>query len=583
MLRLTHEQIEIVERLLLRRHAAGVAAVLQQTWPAVSERLKDRWPAFVEAALQHAHRHGVAEVTDLARFASLWCLWGAAFDDKPGFEWAREILADERRPASLKVHQLMHRTREELARQRPAAPSAVPVVTLAQFDAALAAVEAKMATQALARAVFLDVRPAPPIKACDLATIDMIVAEVENLQEYRLNGGVWQRVAAPRLGLAAQQWTRAPDEPTALSVPSHALRAGPAARLNLKVQPLAVCDPRVHPEVVHHTAQGRLAWKGRDAARLSLALYAKAAEAPDPKTGPDGIAAAAPPDPQQVQIASCGLRDAGAPFGDVAIALRVYPATQWLTELRHTGFPALAWPNPPSGEAPGAATCKLEADGLPRDTSAWQRGWASLQSQFRAGMEKLFNAWARQVEGARLEVEASPLVGQAGLTWGWRRTAADAVVMRTEGQIEMLACALELRLAGEVVMGGGRARLLLACKGRSELRQLVAQLGEAAEEGQGLAAAKRVFRFPFTLEVEPLAAGDTTTLYALPVPEAMLGAVAGECGLRPRPDGKGQQWHFSLRIEPVTVALTSADPILGGGRRQKALLPALPLVDWSAG
>ena len=64
---------------------------------------------------------------------------------------------------------------------------------------------AKMATQALARAVFLDVRPAPPIKACDLAAVDMMVAEVENLQEYRLNGGVWQRAAAPRCTRAASQ------------------------------------------------------------------------------------------------------------------------------------------------------------------------------------------------------------------------------------------------------------------------------------------------------------------------------------------------------------------------------------------
>jgi len=480
---------------------------------------------------------------------------------------------------------LVHRSREELARQRPAAPSAVPVVTPAQFDAALAAVEAKIVVQASARAVFLDVQPAPPIKACDLGTVDMMVAEVEGLKEYRLNGAAWQRVAVPRLAIASTQWTHAPDEPVALAVPSNALRAGAAARLNLIVQPVAVCDPRVHPEVMHQSAQGRLTWRGRDTARLSLALYALPPEPPDPKLGPDGIAAPTVADAQQLHIASCGLRDAGAPFGDVALELRVYPATQWLTEIRHAGFPALSWPNPPAGAAPNSTACKLEADGTARDAQAWQRGWAALPTQFRAGMEKLFNAWAREVDGnsARLEVEASPLVGQGGLTWGWRRTAADTVVMRTEGQLELLACALDLRLAGEVSLGATRARVTLACKGRSELRVAVEQLGDVAEDGKGLAAVKRSWRFPFSLEVEPLASGELGMLYALPPTEGMLGAIAGECGLRPRPDGKGLQWYFTLRAEPAAVLLACVDPVVGGTRRRRSLLPALPLVDWSAG
>lgn len=582
MLRLSHEQVEVVQRLLLRRHAQAVAAVLQEAWPVVAERLKERWPAFVEAALQQAQRHDVAAVADLARFASLWCIWGASFVDKAPFDWAREILGDARRMPSLKVHQLLHRTREELARQLPPAPGAPPVVTVGQFDAALAAVETKIATQAAARAVFLDEPAAPPLRACDLGTVDLMVAEIE-IPEYRLVGGAWQRSPAPKLGLPALQWTRAPDEPVELAVPSHPLRGGASARLNLRIAPLAVCDPRVHPEVLHVSSQGRLVWKGRDAARLSLALYASPPEPPDPKLGPDGIAARTAPDLQQVQIASCSLRDAGAPFGPVAIGLQVVPATQWLLELRHGGFPALAWPNPPVGEVPGATACKLEADGRPVVAPPWQRGWAALPAQFRAGMEKLFNAWARQVEQPRLEVEASPLVGQAGLTWGWRRTAADAVAMRTEGRIDLLACALELRLAGELTMGGVRARIVLACKGRSELRLDVAQLGETAEEGHGLAAVKRSWRFPFTLDVEPLAGGGIAALQALPVPEAMLGAVSGECGLRPRPDGKGLQWYFALNAEPVGVLLACVDPLLGTSRQQRALVPAMPLVDWSAG
>ena len=587
MLRLTPDQAELIEQVLLKRHATGIASVLQEAWPMVSERLRERWPAFVEAALQHGHRHGLAEPIDLAHFACLWCIWGAAFDDKPGFDWAREILADPRRGAALRMHQLLHRTRDELARQAAPAPGAAPVVTAAQFDAALARVEQQMAAHAVAKAVFLDVRPPPPVKACDVATIDLMVAEVENLQEYRHAGGAWQRAPVPKLAAAAEHWKRAPDEPVVLAVPSHALRAGPAARLNLKVAPLAVCDPRVHPEVVHSAEHGRLAWKGRDAARLSLALYAKPVPPPDAKLGPAGIAAVSEADVQQVEVTSCGLRDAGAPFGPLAIELQVYPAVQWLTELRHAAFPTMSWPTATAAEpaVQHALACRLEADGVVRDASVWQRGWAALQPQFRQGMEKLFNAWVRGMDGssARLEVEAAPLSGQAGFTWGWRRTAPSTVTMRTEGQLELLACAIDLRLSGEVAVGSARARIALACKGRSELRMAVAQLGEAGADGQTLAAVKRSWRFPFSLEVETLAGGGLTTLSAQTPPEAMLGALSGECGLRLRPDGQGQQWFFTLRLEPVTLVLVATDPVLGASRHRRTLLPALPLVDWSAG
>lgn len=584
MLRLTHDQADLVEQILLRRHAAGVAATLREAWPAVTERLRERWGAFVEAALQHGHRLGLADPGELARYASLWCVWGAAFDEKPEFEWAREIAADARRPPALKLHQLIHRTREELARQQPRGPSAVAMVGVAQFDAALAKVGAGLADQARAQAVFLDVEPPPAIRACDLATIDLMVAEAENLLEYRPENGQWQRSPAPRLEAAPLQWNAAPDEPLSLSVPSRALRGGPAARLNLRLQPLAVCDPRVHPEVQHRSEQGLLAWRGRDTARLSLPLYARPAPPQDAAAGPPGIAAPLEAEAQQVLIDTCGARDAGAPFGAVAIGLKVYPATQWLAEWRHEAWPAQAWPNPAPPPAP-SARCTLAADGQPRDAAAWQRGWATLQAQCRAGLEKLFNAWARQVDGpsARLEAQVAPLVGQAALTWGPRRIEPDRVVMRSAGRIDLTALAVDLRLAGDLVLGDARARVVLSCQGQCDLRMAVEQLGELAPEGQGLAEVKRAWRFPLALELEPLATGALSMLNAIAGPEGSLGALVGECGLRPRPDGRGLQWHFALRAEPCMLTLASVDPLLGTARVQRTLLPALPLVDWSAG
>lgn len=589
MLRLTHEQLALVDQLLLRRHAAGVAEALGEAWPAVADRLKERWPAFVEAALQHGHRHGLAEPSDLAHLACLWCIWGASFADKAGFEWAREILADPRRGPALKVHQLLHRTREELARQRPATPGATPVVTVAQFDAALAKVHERMAGHAIAKAVFVDARPVPPVKACDIGSVDLMVAEVDTLQEYRLASGTWHRAPAAKLAAPPEHWRRAPDETLVLAVPSHALRAGAPARLNLKVEPLAVCDPRVHPEVVHSTAAGRLTWKGRDTARLSLALYANPVPPPDPKLGPAGIATRTEPDVQQVRLTSCGLRDAGAPFGEAGVEVQVYPAVQWLHEIRHPAFPPMHWPTPSGGEptmAPAPIGCRLEADGAPCDAIVWQRGWGTLQPKFRSALDKLFNHWARGMEpqSARLEAEVGPLSGQAGFTWGWRRTAPGTVEMRTEGQLEMLAFAVEMTLAGVVAIGSAKARVTLSCKGRQELRMSVSQLGDtAAADGQGLADVKREFRMPFSVDVDTLVAGDLATLHAGEVPEAMQGALAGECGLRQRPDGLGLHWYFTLRLEPVTLAFVAEDPMLGASRHQRTLLPAMPLVDWSAG
>jgi hypothetical protein len=593
MLRLTWEQFDRLEQLTLKRHAASIGAVLAQTWPALTERLGDRWPAFVEAAAQQGRKHGLVDAGDLARYASLWCIWGPAFDGKPAFAWAAEILADARRSPALKLHQLAHRTRDELQQRRspvagaPAAAGAAPSLDIAQFEAALAAVDAGIAKVAAARTVFPPAQEASKaIKACDIGSIDLMVAEAENLQEYRHAANGWHRGPVAKLAEAPTKWTRAPEAPVEFAVASHPLRGGAPARLNLRIDTLAVCDPRVHPEVAHVGAEGRLAWKGRDAARLSLALYAPAPLPLEPGTAPPGIAAPPSFDLQSVRIASCGLRDAGAPFGDVALKVRVYPASQWLTEVRHPSWPPMVWPAPSPAElaAPGAS-CTLVKDGVPADAGAWQRSWGNLQATFRAAMERLYNEWSRALDaqGTRLEVEASPLVGQAGVAWGARRTSASTVELRTEGALDLLAFSLELRLSGELVDGSARSRIRIHCKGRTELRMAIAQVGEQAAEGQGIKAAQRSWRFPFTLEIEPLAGAEPATLSAAAVPVPVSGALVGECGLRPRADGGGQQWFFALRVEPVDIVTETSDPLLGGARRSRKMLVAMSLIDWSAG
>ena len=592
MLRLSWEQIDRLEQLTLKRHAASISGVLAETWPALTERLKDRWPAFVEAAVQQGRKHGLVDARDLARYASLWCVWGPGFDNKPSFAWAVEILTDARRGAPLKLHQLAYRTRDELrqiesAAAKPgAAATAAPTFTRDQFEAALNKVDARIGTLAAARTVFPEVDTRPAIVPCDLATIDMMVAEADDLQEYRFASNGWHRAGVPRPSEPPAKWTRPPEQPVELAVTSHVLRGGPPARLNLRIETLAVCDTRVHPEVVHAAAVGRLAWKGRDTARLSLALYAPPPLPLEPGVAQPGIAAEAPFDGQTVRVSSCGLRDAGAPFGEVGLKVRVYPATQWLSEVAHAAWQPMLWPAPAEARAVAAgATCRLESDGQPADASAWQRSWLELQGAFRKGMDRLFNEWVRVLDGqaTRLEVEASPLVGQAGLSWGWKRTAASTVAMRTQGVLDLLALSIELRLSGELVDGSARSRIRVHCKGRSELRMAIAQLGAEAAEGQGLKDALRNWRYPYALEIEPLAGAEPATLSAAAVPVPIMGALVGECGLRARADGGGQQWFFTLRTEPVSIVTEASDPLLGGARQPRKIFPAMTLVEWSAG
>ncbi|MEO7056943.1 MAG: hypothetical protein ABI281_02755 [Caldimonas sp.] len=584
MLRLSWEQFELLEAIALKRHAASISKVLAASWPAMTDLLKERWPAFVEAAVLQGRKHGVVEAGELARYASLWCIWGPAFDTKPGFAWAAEILADPRRSATLKLHQLVHRTRDELQRRLPAAAGAAPAVTVPQLDLALAGVQTQMDRLSAARSVFPVDAAGGSVLACDVGSIDMMVAGAENLQEYRHAANRWQRLPLMRANDPHVSWSRAPEAPVEIAVTSHGLRRGAPARLNLRVDTVAICDPRVHPEIFHVGPEGRLAWKGRDAARLSLALYAPLPVPLEPGEAAPGIAAEAAPDAQTVRIESCGLRDAGAPFGDVTLKLRVYPATQWLSEIRHPSWSAMTWP--PSDEAAAPPpVCSLEADGAAADAVTWQQSWAGLHAVFRSGMDRLYNEWVRALDGqaTRLEVDASPLIGQASFTWGWQRTAAEEVRLRTQGDLDLIACAIDLRLSGELVIGSARSRIRILCKGRTELRMTIAQLGGEAVEGQDLKSALRTWRYPFTLEIEPLAGAEPATLGVSSGPLPITGALVGECGLRPRPDAAGHQWFFALRSEPVSVFTETADPVFGVSRSVVSIFPALQLVDWSAG
>lgn len=585
MLQLSPEQLAQVEALQSRRDAASLLQLLGRAWPEVAQRLQDRWPAFVELALDCGQGLGLRHPAELGRYASLCCLWGARFEGRPSFEWAAAIVADASLSPALRLHQLTQGSREVLARRTATARPASDVLTPAGFDQALTTLETGLAQAATGRPILLD-RPAPPPpRACDLASVAFAAVEPRPLQAYACQDGNWRRTDLPPWTPAPATLTAPPDEPLTLAVLSRAAGAGASARLQLAVQHLAACDSH-HPEVRHDSAAGRLHWQGADTARLSLSLHAPALLPIDPKLGPAGVGHGEPPDLQTVHVTSCGIRDVGAPMGALTLQLRVHTATQQLLQVRHGAAPALAWPQDvPPPVAPTTAACQLEADGQPLPSPAWLRSWQGLQVQARAGLEKLFIAWSRQMAGSsgRLEGTLSPLVGQAGLSWGWQHEADGAVALRLLGAIDFAALLLTLQLSGELDWGGSRARVSLQAQGRSDWRMTLDQRGAEAAEGQGLAQAKASWRHPFTLSVEAIATGEPALLSAGPLAEPLRGAVVGQCGLRPRPDGRGHQWFYQLAIEPVHVLLLRQDPLTGTQRRQRELLPALTLIDWTGG
>jgi hypothetical protein len=135
---------------------------------------------------------------------------------------------------------------------------------------------------------------------------------------------------------------------------------------------------------------------------------------------------------------------------------------------------------------------------------------------------------------------------------------------------------LDLRLNGELEWLGSRARISLRAQGRSEWRT-------SLHEAQALEQARTTWRHPFVLGVEAIANGQPALLSAGPLAEPLRGAIVGECGLRPRPDGLGHQWFYRLAIEAANVCLLRQDPLGGTQRQQRELIPSMTLIDWSAG
>ncbi|MFL6661345.1 MAG: hypothetical protein ACJ8G7_04155 [Rhizobacter sp.] len=538
-------------------------------WLELRGKLGERHDAFFEAVGRQAAKRRLAGDAAIARYAHLCCAFGPAFEERPENEWALAILADERLAEWLRLHQLVQRAARELKRRGGDADG------LQRADAALldALDDERHAADA-------DAEPLARV-ACDLDALELRVLDGEWRHEYRKLDGSWQRVPGPPLP-APVRVDAAHPAPAAITVLSHADGDGPLARLQVRQILHGGCGER-HPAVRRLDTRGIARWHGHEARALSWPVQAMR-QAPPPVGLGVALVAETAPAVDLVGVSSCGMRDEGLAIGDVQAAVHVLPADQWLFALQRAEGAELAWPRAASAAAPPAATrCRIERDGEPLDAAGWVRGFDdTLPRALAAGFDALFASWQQAAREAAMRVTPGLLTGQAALAWGWREGAAglaDAPLMRVQAELR-LACRIDLALEGELESAGTRARVRLAARGDAALDVAFERDRPQPPLLDTLLPATLRLRAPFELAFDPLASDDGT-VWSEAGP--CSGALVAEAGLRPRQGGSGWQWFVRMQLEPVLAPVVVHDPVLGRTRRALALLPALPLVDWSLG
>lgn len=567
------------------REAAAWAAFLQQLtghlaaqWPLMQERLGDRMPAFVELCAQQTLQRGFVRAASVARMANLWCVWGPGFHDKPGFEWAAELLKRDSDAEWLTLHQLLQRSLKALAQ--------LPDTRIA--PAALAAADQRLIDTfgRLGRHGELHPREPEtlPAQACDLEAAELRLLEAAVGQQYVFVGGQWQRTALPVPAPVRVDLEH--PVPRLMAVLGDVPGAQPATRVQLRSRPHAQCDDREHPALRFAGTHGLWRWVGHETKAVSWPV--STLQQPPAPAGPGtAIAEETSPDIFKFDLATCGLRDDGEAIGPLASQLWVWPAAQWLVTLERTA--AESQPVLPGREpvARGATRCTVERDGAAQDAVPLRRGF---EQGLDAATARALQAWLAalsQVPGLaapRLDAQLALLTGRSAMTWGWAlgpQGMNARAFLRTLGALEMQACTAELHAESELTFGDGRARLRLHCQGRQALAMQWQR--EAAEPllAATLLPARASFCFPFTAELTPLA-GDTGTLLQAAGP--MSGALVGEAGLRPRlSGGSGWCWYAQLRLEAGVLPVQLMDPLLGCRSASLPLWSEQVLLDWSLG
>lgn len=584
MWQLTPEQTAALAALKRQRDLARLGAVLGEAFPAVRERVGARFADLVELGAQRGAAQRLSHLLALARYLACWFVLGAEFEAKPGHEWAQQILVADDRDEGARVFQLCRRTSEELARLAATATQAAGLMRSADFDAALALLDAS-----LLRAGALGSLLAPERlrlgAACDLDAVDLRAADGAAPLLYRLADGQWTRTAAEasRLPITVSAETGAGAWSPALHLLAGAY-GQPPTRLRLRTLAAACCDAAAHPLLTLAGTQGRLEWRGPQTADAMLHFNAAPPEPPPGRTLLPVMGLESAAQQSLLALEACGLRTSGAALAPLTTEVSVYAAEQHLLLWQREAMPAANWPDAPP-PAPGRARVRIERDGQLLDASRWQAGLEALDQQLLAALGRLATAWEREsgVTQGRLHAEPRLLAGTAALTWGWAegpRGLVDAPTWRVAGRLDLVACRLDLRFSGALALQGSRSRLQLHCAAAEELRCEFERRAGDADLLAALAPAQASFRQPFVLKLDALA-HDELAMLEMAAPAS--GALVGACGLRPHPEGAGLQWFFTLELEPVGVHLLLREPLLGEQQLHRALLPAMKLVDWSLG
>ncbi len=592
MLRLNTEQLDWVLTQQRERLANALHKVVQVQWPAMAAKLGDRGAVFVDSALQQAHRHGLTQATHAARYVNLWCVWGPAFDDKPHFAWAADILRDPRRTSAVKIQQLVLHSREVLAKQASA------VLDAKAFDAADAAMEAApRSSEAAAWIEGSEMAQAEPRQPCDLIGFDLALGDQSWRHEYRLawNGQAVLAQHMPyvptpqrfRVDKAVSPGT--PVLPRQVAALADKPQRGHKAWLHLRCVAQEVCDEHKHPRVeIQASPYGRV-FEGRAARLIKWPLHSVShgvndamAVSPNDVTG---LCAEPAVSYQKLSANTCGLRSFGAPLGQQEALISVYPSDQWLAEFVVPPQAALQWPSASPHDTSAPARIRYECDARPLPTSQWDADWAKLTPQLIAGVDAWFNTLLRQEQFAntRLSVDPQLMHGQATWTWGAREavTAEGSTgYLRAVAFVRMVACASQMQLQTELKLGGAHARIHLQAAGRAVLEADVLHETPEPPLPPTLAALQAKWHFPWVARVESLSSPQLVSMSL--GAGSVLGGLVGEAGLRPRPNGLGWQWYCQLKLEPATLQLVLNDPLLGLTTVTQALWPAMVLLDWSA-
>lgn len=550
-------------------------------WPLMQERLGDRLPAFVDLCAQQTLQRGFRRAASVARIANLWFVWGPAFNERPGFEWAAALLAQPPEQEWLVVHQLVQRSLQELKKLQDQGQARIEPVALAGADQRLINTFGRLGRQGE-----LTPREPPPVPlvACDLEAVELRLLEPAVAEQYAFVAGSWQR--APLAAPAPMRVDVSNPAPRLVSVLGHPPGVKPRAMVQLRSRSHTVCDGDVHPALGFGGTHGRWRWVGHETRAVSWPVQTLAQ--PGPPQGPgSAIAEETSPDIYKLDLDVCGLRDEGIALGSLQTQLWAWPAAQWMLNVERQATelqPVLAGREPAQRPATRIA---VESDGQPQDVALLRRRFEQgLDGATAQGLQTLLATLGGVAGLGAVELEArlALLTGRAAITWGWALGPSGMnarAFMRLLGALEMQAVQAELHAQSELTLAGGRARLRLHCTGSAPLALQLRR--EAAEPALAptLLPAKATFKLPFTAELTPLAT-DTGTLLQLAGP--CTGALVGEAGLRPRlSGGSGWEWYASLRLEPAALPVLVLDPVLGTHQFEHPLWDMKSLLDWSVG